>query len=297
MGRVTEVLGKIDDPGVDTRVIIRKHGIPDAHGAEALHEAAAMGQDVSRGRPGRRAPTSGPGPIVTIDGEDARDFDDAISLERMANGHFLLGVHIADVSHYVREGTALDDEARERGTSVYFPERAVHMLPADLAAGLCSLKPDADRLVQSCLMEIDGEGHVVHDKFHDGVIRSAARMTYTEVNAILTDHDPALMAKYASLLPLVALMREAFDVLHARRRQRGAIDFDLPQPEIVLDAAGLIEAIIPAERNVAHRMIEEFMLPANETVARHMNDTCTAVALPRTRCAGSRSRSRNSRRS
>jgi ribonuclease R len=175
------------------------------------------------------------------------------------------------VAHYVTEGSALDDEARERGTSVYFPDRAVHMLPADLAAHLCSLKPGEDRLVQSCLMDVDDNGTVVRYELHDGVIRSSARMTYNEVNAILTDRDPAALAKYERLLPLVEEMRVLFDRLHARRRRRGAIDFDLPQPEIILDAAGLVEAIVPAERNVAHRMIEEFMLLANETVASHVD--------------------------
>ena len=269
VGQIVEVLGPIDDPGVDTLVVMRKHGIPDAHGSEALAEAARLGSDVRAedlsGRTDFRA-----WPIVTIDGEHARDFDDAISLEKTADGHFRLGVHIADVSHYVVEGSALDAEALDRGTSVYFPERAVHMLPSDLAAGLCSLKPGVDRLVQSCLMDLDRDGHVVRYEFHDGVIRSAARLTYTEVNAILTDRDPETLARHAALVPLIDLMREAFDMLLARRRKRGAIDFDLPQPEIVIDAGGLIEAIVPAERNVAHRIIEEFMLAANETVARHL---------------------------
>lgn len=270
LGRVVEVLGRLGDPGVDTRVVIRKYGIPDAHGAEALADAGRFGDVVAdadrAGRTDFRA-----WPVVTIDGEDARDFDDAISVERLPNGHFWLGVHIADVSHYVTEGSAIDDEALERGTSVYFPERAVHMLPEALAAGLCSLKPGVDRLVQSCLMEVNGDGHVVRHEFHDGVIRSAARMTYTDVNTILTGGDPDVRGRYEALVPLFERMRQVFDVLHARRRRRGAIDFDLPQPEIVLDAAGLIEAIIPAERNVAHRMIEEFMLLANETVATYMD--------------------------
>jgi ribonuclease R len=270
LGRVVEVLGRLDDPGVDVKVVIRRHGIPDEHGHDATAEAAAFGDAPGdtdlHGRTDFRA-----WPIVTIDGEDARDFDDAISLERLPNGHHWLGVHIADVSHYVREGSALDAEALERGTSVYFPDRAVHMLPASLAAGLCSLKPGVDRLVQSCLLEIDGAGDVVRYEIHDGVIRSAARMTYTEVNAILAGTDPGTRDRYAELAPLFERMRALFDLLSARRRRRGAIDFDLPQPEIVLDAAGLVEAIIPAERNVAHRLVEEFMLLANETVASHMD--------------------------
>jgi ribonuclease R len=271
LGRVVEVLGSLDEPGVDTLVIIRKHGIPDDHGAEALAEAARLGTEVREadltGRTDYRA-----WPIVTIDGEDARDFDDAISVEILPNGHFWIGVHIADVSHYVRPGGVIDAEALDRGTSVYFPDRAVHMLPTALASGLCSLRPGVDRLVQSCLMEIDEHGTVVRVELHDGVIRSAARLTYTDVNAMLTDRDPAVLDKYAPLVPLVTRMRQGFDLLDARRRRRGAIDFDLPQAEVILDVAGLVEAIIPAERNVAHRMVEEFMLLANESVATYMAD-------------------------
>jgi ribonuclease R len=210
-------------------------------------------------------------PTVTIDGEHARDFDDAITLEVLSNGHYWLGVHIADVSHYVARGSALDEEAYERGTSVYFPERAVHMFPADLATGLCSLNPHVDRLVQSCLMEVDGRGQVVRYEIHDGVINSDARMTYTDVNAILTDPGAEARATHAALVPLFERMRELFEILNGRRRRRGSIDFDLPEPEVLLDAQGLIEDIIPAERNVAHRLIEEFMLLANETVAAHLD--------------------------
>jgi ribonuclease R len=207
---------------------------------------------------------------VTIDGEHARDFDDAITLAKLPNGHYWLGVHIADVSHYVQEGSALDEEGYERGTSVYFTERAVHMFPSELATGLCSLNPHVDRLVQSCLMEVDRRGNVVRYEMHDGVINSDARMTYTDVNAILTDHDEQVMERYVELVPLFEMMRELFDILHARRRRRGSIDFDLPETEVILSEYGDIEAIIPAERNIAHRLIEEFMLLANETVATHL---------------------------
>jgi ribonuclease R len=204
---------------------------------------------------------------VTIDGEHARDFDDAITIEKRENGHFLLGVHIADVSHYVQEGSALDREAYARGTSVYFPERAVHMFPSGLATGLCSLNPCVDRLVQSCLMEVDRHGQVVRHEFHDGVIRSDARMTYTAVNRILADRDPATMEEYAALVPMFDLMHQLFHVLNDARRRRGSIDFDLNEAEVVIDEGGFVEAIIALERNVAHRLIEEFMLLANETVA------------------------------
>jgi ribonuclease R len=266
IGRVAEVLGDIDAPGVDTEIIIRKYGIPDAHSSEAVTEARRLGGSVSdrdlRGRTDFRSL-----PTVTIDGEHARDFDDAITIETLPHGHFWLGVHIADVSHYVHEGGALDREAYERATSVYFPERAVHMFPAELATGLCSLNPHVDRLVQSCLMEVDRHGHVVRSEFHDGVINSNERMTYTAVNAILTDRDPDLMKRYAELVPMFKQMRELFEILNAARRRRGSIDFDLHEAEVIMDEGGMVEDIIALERNVAHRLIEEFMLLANETVA------------------------------
>jgi ribonuclease R len=271
IGRVAEVLGDIDAPGVDTEIIIRKYGIPDVHSAEAVAEAVRLGTSVSerdiRGRTDfRRVRT------VTIDGEHARDFDDAITIERLANGHYWLGVHIADVSHYVREGSALDREAYERATSVYFPERAVHMFPSELATGLCSLNPHVDRLVQSCLMEVDQRGHVVRKEFHDGVINSDERMTYTAVNGILTDRDPDLLKRYADFVPVFEQMLELFQILHDARRRRGSIDFDLNETEVIIDEGGEIEAIIALERNVAHRLIEEFMLLANETVASYLEE-------------------------
>ncbi len=269
VGKVVEVLGRIDEPGVDTKIIIRKFGIPDAHSEEAIAEATRLGTAVKerdiKGRTDFRGVTT-----VTIDGEKARDFDDAITIERLPNGDFWLGVHIADVSHYVTEGSALDEEAYERGTSVYFTERAVHMFPSELATGLCSLNPHVDRLVQSCLMEVDQRGAVVRYEIHDGVINSNARMTYTAVNAILTDRDPEMMFEYQPLVPMFELMRELFDILNRRRRRRGSIDFDLPEAEVILSEIGEIEAIVASERNVAHRLIEEFMLLANETVAAHL---------------------------
>jgi ribonuclease R len=269
VGRVAEVLGDIDAPGVDTEIIIRKWGIPDEHSPESVAEAVRLGRSVSerdiRGRTDFRSVAT-----VTIDGEHARDFDDAITIEKLQNGHYWLGVHIADVSHYVEEGSSLDREAYERGTSVYFPERAVHMFPSELATGLCSLNPRVDRLVQTCLMEIDRQGTVVHHEFHDGVINSNERMTYTAVNGILTDNDPQLLAKYQPLVPMFELMRELFVVLNDARRRRGSIDFDLNEAEVVVDEGGMVEAIIALQRNVAHRLIEEFMLLANETVASYL---------------------------
>ena len=270
LGRVVEVLGDIDEPGVDIEIIIRKYCIPDEHSPDAIAEAQRLGGAVrDRDLDGRT--DFRPLTTVTIDGEHARDFDDAITIEKLDNGNFWLGVHIADVSHYVPEGGALDEEAYDRATSVYFPERAVHMFPPDLSTGLCSLNPHVDRLVQSCLMEIDPRGSVVRYELHDGVIHSDARMTYTDVNAILTDRDPRTIAKYRDLLAMFDDMRELFEILNRRRRRRGSIDFDLKEPEIVLDDEGMVEEIIAAERNVAHRIIEEFMLAANETVAAHLD--------------------------
>ncbi len=269
VGRVVEVLGDLDDPGVDIEIILRKHAIPDEHAAEAVQEARRIGDTVKerdiKGRTDFRDRA-----IVTIDGEDARDFDDAISIEPLPNGHYWLGVHIADVAHYVKEGSALDTDAYERGTSVYFPERAVHMFPEELATGLCSLRPHVDRLVQSCLMEVNKRGDVVRYEIHDGVINSRERMTYTAVNAILTDRDPEALSRYEPLVPMFERMRDLFHVLNARRHRRGSVDFDLPEAKVVLDDEGLVEDIVAHERNIAHRLIEEFMLLANETVAHHM---------------------------
>src|SRR5882757_4033506 len=263
------VIVDINAPGVDTEIIIRKYGISDTHSAESIAEAVRLGASVAekdiRGRTDFRAV-----PTVTIDGEHARDFDDAITIEKLPNGNFWLGVHIADVSHYVQEASALDREAYDRGTSVYFPERAVHMFPSELATGLCSLNPRVDRLVQSCFMEVDRNGSVVRYEFHDGVINTAARMTYTAVNGILTDRDPELLKQYAPLVPMFETMRELFQILNDARHRRGSIDFDIKEAEVIIDAGGVVEAIIALNRNVAHRLIEEFMLLANETVATHL---------------------------
>ena len=268
-GRIVEVLGDINDPGVDTEIILRKHGIPDEHSPDAIAEAKRIGAAVREkdlaGRTDFRDRA-----VVTIDGEHARDFDDAISIEKLKNGNFWLGVHIADVAHYVQEGGALDQEAYDRATSVYFPERAVHMFPSELSTGLCSLNPHVDRLVQSCLMEVTPRGVVTRYEMHDGVIKSDARMTYTAVNAILTERNPETIATYRELVPMFELMRELFEILNARRHRRGSVDFDLPEAQVILNEDGFIEDIVASERNVAHRLIEEFMLLANETVAAHL---------------------------
>ena len=271
VGHLMEVLGRLEDPGVDTTLVIRKYRLPDGHDPGAAAEAARLGDVVApsdlEGRTDFREL-----PTVTIDGETARDFDDAITLETLPNGHQRLGVHIADVSHYVADGSALDESAYRRGTSVYFPERAIHMFPPRLATGLCSLNAGVDRLVQSCLMEIDGQGGVIRYELHDGVLRSDARMTYTEVDAILTAQDAGVRERYAALVPMFESMDAVARRLAARRTDRGSLDFDLQETRLVLDEAGLVEDIVAAERNVAHRIIEEFMLIANETVAGHLED-------------------------
>ena len=271
IGHVAEVLGGLDEPGVDTALIIRKYRIPDEHDPAAVAQANRLGDAVKRrdlrGRTDFRALLT-----VTIDGETARDFDDAITIEALPHGHQRLGVHIADVAHYVEEGSALDESAHRRATSVYFPERALHMFPTSLATGVCSLNPGVDRLVQSCLMEMDNRGGLVSYALHDGVIRSDSRMTYTEVDAILTRRDPATRQQYAALVPLFEQMDTLARRLRARRVRRGSIDFDLKATQLVLDDAGLVEDIVAADRNVAHRIIEEFMLAANETVAQHLRD-------------------------
>jgi ribonuclease R len=269
LGRVVEVLGSLDSPGVDVQVVLRSHGIPDAHDPDAVREAQALGGTVRprdhEGRTDFRHLST-----VTIDGETARDFDDAVTLEPLANGNVRLGVHIADVSHYVAEGSALDRDACARGTSVYFPDRAVHMFPPALSTGLCSLKPHADRLVQSCLMEIDSAGDRVGYEIHDGVIHSDARMTYTDVDALLSGSATAAVEQHGALMPLIEALGSLAAVLTRRRRRRGAIDFDVPVARFRRDDAGRVEAIVADERTTAHRIIEEFMLLANETVAEHL---------------------------
>jgi ribonuclease R len=262
-GRVVETLGFIGEPGVDIEVVIRKLHIPHAFPPEVLREADAIPTEVGEDEIGKREDCRSRN-IVTIDGETAKDFDDAVEVRLLPNGNFLLGVHIADVAHYVRDGSALDREAFERGTSVYFPGRAVPMLPERLSNGICSLNPRVDRLTFSVDIEIDKRGRFVNHRIYKSVIKTVARMTYTEVNAILTENAPHdLRAEFQR-------MHDCYAILRTRREQRGSIDFDLPEADVVLGESGDIEAIRPSERNVAHRLIEEFMLAANETIAREL---------------------------
>ena len=268
-GRVIEVLGDPDGFGVDVEIIIRKHHLPHVFPANVLAEATASAEqtvdalDVEE-RSLRRDFRGLP--IVTIDGETARDFDDAVMVREMPNGNYELQVHIADVSAYVRPGTALDLEARLRGTSVYFPDRAIPMLPPQLSSGMCSLRPDEDRLVLSCVMEIDARGEVLGYEVCEGIIRSAKRMTYTQVQGVI-DGNAETRAEFAELVPEFERMLELALKLNAKRRRRGSIDFDLPEPVIQFDPQGNMESIVRSERGWSHRLIEEFMLSANECVA------------------------------
>jgi ribonuclease R len=261
-GRVIEILGRPDDFGVDVEIVIRKHQLPHRFPPEVIEQAERIPHAIDiRGRRDFRDMD-----IVTIDGETARDFDDAVWVDRLANGNYALDVHIADVSHYVRPGTPIDAEARLRGTSVYFPDRAVPMLPFELSTDICSLIPHADRLVLSALLEIDHQGEVVAQEFTPGVIRSVERMTYTNVHLVL-EGDAALRDRYRPLVERFELMRELALVLNRKRVRRGSIDFDLPEPLIEFDEWGAMTGVTRAPRNIAHRIIEEFMLAANEAVA------------------------------
>ena len=268
-GRVIEVLGPPDAFGVDVEIIIRKHHLPHVFPANVLAEASASAEQtvatLNAKELAQRRDFRGL-KIVTIDGETARDFDDAVLVRELANGNWELQVHIADVSHYVRPGTALDLEARLRGTSVYFPDRAIPMLPPQLSSGMCSLRPDEDRLVLSCVMEIDARGEVVGYDVCEGIIRSARRMTYTQVQGVL-DGNVETRREFAELAPEFERMHELALKLNAKRHRRGSIDFDLPEPVIQFDPDGNMEAIVRSQRGWAHRLIEEFMLSANECVA------------------------------
>jgi len=269
-GRVVEILGYEDDFGVDVEIMIRKFHLPHRFPPEVLAEA----QDVEAVIPAREVHKRRDFrnlPIVTIDGETARDFDDAVTVHPVENGNYELQVHIADVAHYVTPGSALDQEARLRGTSVYFPDRAVPMLPLELSTDVCSLRPHVDRLVLSCIMEIDHRGEVVGYDLCEGIIRSAERMTYTDVNAVL-EGDPSTRRRYASLVATFEMMRDLALILNRKRERRGSIDFDLPEPVIEFDEAGLMKSITRSERNIAHRLIEEFMLAANECVAGYLEN-------------------------
>ncbi len=264
-GKIIEVLGHPDDFGVDVEMVIRKHHLPRIFPDKVLAEARAVAHLDPKVIAVRRDFRDLP--IVTIDGETARDFDDAVLVEHdETTGYWHLQVHIADVAHYVHPGTALDLEARLRGNSVYFPDRAIPMLPQELSTNICSLRPDEDRLVLSCLMDIDSSGNILSFEVTEGVIRSARRMTYTQVHKILEGDEPT-RAQFAPLVPSFERMKQLAEILNHKRDRRGSIDFDLPEPMIEFDEFGAMKSVTRSERNWAHRLIEEFMLSANECVA------------------------------
>lgn len=265
-GKVIEILGHINDLGVDILSVIRRYELavefPEEVYAEIEHLGTEVAEADKKGREDLRDLLT-----ITIDGADAKDLDDAVSLKRLGNGNFELGVHIADVSHYVRENTALDKEAYARGTSVYLVDRVIPMLPHKLSNGICSLNPHVDRLALSCLMEVNGRGEVVSHRILESVIHSDYRMTYTAVREILEDGAPALLEQYAEILPMLEDMEELRQILGEKRRKRGSVNFDLPESKIILDENGKPIDIKPYEKSIATNMIEEFMLVCNETIA------------------------------
>ena len=269
-GQVVEILGRTGDFGLDVEIIIRKYHLPHRFSSRVRAEVEQVADTVSADdAPDRRDFRNLD--IVTIDGETARDFDDAVWVNRLDNGNFALQVHVADVSHYVRPGSAIDEEAQLRGTSVYFPDRAVPMLPAELSTGICSLNPQVDRLVVSALMEINHQGETVGAEFRRGVIRSVERMTYTNVYHVLQG-DAEQRERYRPLVERFELMEELAMILNRHRERRGSIDFDLPETVIEFDDKGVMQGVARAERNIAHRIIEEFMLAANEAIAKHLEE-------------------------
>ncbi len=265
-GVITEILGHVNDPGVDILSIIKAYGLPEGFPDEVMVQVAGIPDEVEEEEKKNRLDLRHL-QTVTIDGEDAKDLDDAISISKENDDHYTLGVHIADVSHYVTENSPLDKEALKRGTSVYLVDRVIPMLPHKLSNGICSLNAGTDRLALSCLMEIDGKGNVIGHRIAETLIQVDCRMTYTAVNAIVTDRDPDVMEEYRDFVPMFDLMKELADILRERRKKRGSIDFDFPESKIILDEKGRPVDIKPYERNAATKIIEDFMLMANETIA------------------------------
>lgn len=269
-GEVIEILGHKNDPGVDILSVIHKHGLPGPFPVEALEQANDVPETIKeedlKDRRDLRNET-----IVTIDGADAKDLDDAVTVQKLENGNYKLGVHIADVSHYVTEQSPIDREALDRGTSVYLVDRVIPMIPHRLSNGICSLNPKVDRLTLSCEMEVDETGTVVNHEIFQSVIKTTERMTYSDVNKILEDRDEELLQKYEPLIPMFELMGELAQVLRTKRMTRGAIDFDFKEAKVLVDKEGNPTDVVLRQRSVAERLIEEFMLLANETVAEHFH--------------------------
>lgn len=267
---ITEILGHKNDPGIDIISIIYKHGITIDFPDDVLQQALEIPDEISpeelEDRIDRRNEQ-----IVTIDGADAKDLDDAISVKKLDNGNYQLGVYIADVSYYIDKGSPMDEEAYERGTSVYLVDRVIPMIPHRLSNGICSLNPQVDRLTIGCEMEITTSGEVVEHEFFPAVINSTERMTYTDVNKILVDQDKELREKYAELVPMFEQMEKLAAILRGKRKGRGAIDFDFKEAQVLVDDEGKAKDVVLRERSVGERLIEEFMLAANETVAEHFH--------------------------
>jgi len=268
VGKIVSVIGFLDDPNVETQVILKKFGLPTSFSREVEEEAAKLPDAIAEtdleGRDDFRKRNT-----ITIDPTTARDFDDAIDLDALPDGSFQLGVHIADVAHFVRAGSAMDTEARIRGTSVYFPDRVIPMLPEKVSNHLCSLTPKTDRLAMSVMMHISHEGEVRDYSFHNSVIHSKERMNYDDVQKIL-DGDMALNQRYAHILPEIQKIDRLAHILQRRRKERGTIDFDLPEPILTYSDEGDVTGIVKSIRHFSHRIIEEFMILANEVVASHL---------------------------
>ncbi|MCY7999090.1 ribonuclease R [Bacillus haynesii] len=269
-GEVIEILGHKNDPGIDILSIIHKHGLPGDFPAEAMEQAGNTPDTIDEkdleGRRDLRDQT-----IVTIDGADAKDLDDAVTVTKLKNGHYKLGVHIADVSHYVTEGSPIDQEAYERGTSVYLVDRVIPMIPHRLSNGICSLNPKVDRLTLSCEMLINPQGQVLEHEIFQSVIKTTERMTYSDVNKILVDDDEELKQKYEALVPMFKDMEDLAAILRGKRMERGAVDFDFKEAKVLVDEEGKAKDVVLRERSTAEKLIEEFMLVANETVAEHFH--------------------------
>ncbi|WP_205091497.1 ribonuclease R [Thalassobacillus pellis] len=269
-GEVEEILGHKNDPGIDIISIIYKHGIKIDFPEEVLEQAKEVPDEISEEEIKNRRDLRNE-MIVTIDGADAKDLDDAVTVKKLENGNYKLGVHIADVTYYVPEGSPIDKEARERATSVYLVDRVIPMIPHRLSNGICSLNPQVDRLTLSCEMEIDSNGEVVGHEIFQSVIRTNERMTYKDVNKILEDQDAELMERYKELVPMFTEMAKLAAILRKKRMGRGAIDFDFKEAGVIVDEQGKAVDVKLRERSVAERLIEEYMLAANETVAEHFH--------------------------
>ncbi|MEH7382994.1 ribonuclease R [Bacillus sp. JJ1533] len=269
-GEVVEILGHKNDPGIDILSVIHKHGLPQEFPREVLEQAnhtpdSIDPKDLENRRDLRDEV------IVTIDGADAKDLDDAVTVTKLDNGHYKLGVHIADVTHYVTEGSPIDKEASDRGTSIYLVDRVIPMIPHRLSNGICSLNPKVDRLTLSCEMEVDRNGVVVKHDIFQSVIKTTERMTYADVNSILVDKDEELRTRYEPLVPMFEEMERLAAILREKRMKRGAIDFDFKEAKVLVDDEGAPYDVVLRERSVGERLIEEFMLLANETVAEHFH--------------------------